>query len=224
MSGRINRVGEQFGRLTVKRFIGTNKHWHGIWECECVCGNITNVHYSNLYSGITKSCGCLKRESTIKRNTKHGLSGGEKNATRLYRIWLHMRGRCLSIKNLDYKHYGARGISICKEWNDYKSFYDWSMESGYQENLTIERINNDGNYEPSNCRWATRKEQARNTRMTIYVEYEGETKTLWEWAEVLKINYQTLKMRLHRGWTTEEAFTTPLRNRRKQYVKRISNG
>jgi len=211
LSGRLDRIGERFGRLTIKRFIGTNKYWQGIWECECDCGNTTTVHYSNLHSGTTKSCGCLKKESTIKRNTKHGLSGGEKNPTRLYKIWLHMRGRCLNVNNQDYKHYGARGISICKEWDDYKNFYDWSIENGYKNNLTIERIDNNGNYEPVNCKWATRKEQARNTRNNPLISFNGLTKTIPEWAETLGVSYNALRKRIHSGWDIERAFNQPFR-------------
>lgn len=211
MSGRINRTGERFGRLVVVRFVGTGKNWVGIWGCICDCGNIVNVQYNNLYSGTTKSCGCLKREKTIKRSTKHGLTGGHGHYTRLYRIWLNMRRRCLSEKSQDYHHYGGRGIGICKEWNDYTTFHSWANANGYTENLTLERIDNNSNYEPSNCCWATRKEQSRNTRQNHLITFDGKTKTLAEWAEDIGISCTVLRMRFHRGWPVEKAFTAPVR-------------
>ncbi|WP_143565377.1 hypothetical protein [Sporosarcina sp. P34] len=191
----------------MKKFVGVDKYYNVSWECVCDCGNTTVVRYPNLHSGIAKSCGCLKRELTIARNTKHGLSGGAGNATRLYRVWLHMRGRCLNEKNESYEYYGKRGISICEEWSDYEAFHNWSMKNGYEDHLTIERIDNDGNYNPENCRWATRKEQARNTRSNPLIIFEGKTQTMPEWAEQLGIEYNTLKMRLHRGWSVERSFT-----------------
>ena len=211
MSERINRTGERFGRLTVVRFVGTGKNWVGIWECVCDCGNTVNVQYNNLHGGTTKSCGCLKLEKLIKRSTKHGLTGGQGHYTRLYRIWLNMRRRCLSKSSSDYRYYGGRGISVSDEWDDYSVFHLWANENGYQDDLTLERKDNDGNYEPLNCRWATRKEQARNTRQNRLITFNGQTKTMAEWAEYLSISHVMLRMRFHRGWPVERALTTPSR-------------
>lgn len=210
--GRIDRTGSRFGRLIVKRFVGKASNWVGIWECVCDCGKTITALSSNLTSGNTKSCGCLKLGMLNKRSTKHGLSGGAERPTRLYKIWIHMRGRCFNKRNRDYKFYGQRGITVCKEWNDYKLFFDWSMANGYNSVLTIERIENNGNYEPGNCRWATRKEQARNTRASRFVTFGGETKTVAEWADVLNIPYSVLRMRFHRGWPADKALTQPIRN------------
>lgn len=223
MSKRIDRTGERFGRLTIVRFAGVGKNWVGIWECICDCGNIVKVQYNNLYNGTTRSCGCLKREVTTKRSTKHGLSGGHGHYTRLYYIWLNMRRRCFSKKSLDYRYYGGRGITICAEWSDYANFYNWAMANGYRDDLTLERIDNNGNYEPSNCRWVTRKEQARNTRQNHLISFNGETKTLAEWAETYGLNRSALLARLQRGWPIELALTTPSRigNRLKNILKEV---
>ena len=121
-----------------------------------------------------------------------------------------MISRCNEPKNQKYYAHGARGISVCDEWlNDYDAFYIWAIENGYKVGLWIERIDNNGNYEPSNCRWATRKEQMRNTRRNHFVEYRGERKTIAEWCEILKLNYSTVNGRINRGWSAERAFETP---------------
>lgn len=208
MSKRTDRTGNRFGRLVVVRFVGVGKNWAGIWECKCDCGNTVEVLYNNLHTGTTKSCGCLKIEKTIKRSTKHGMTGGHGHYTRIYRIWLNMRRRCLSKKCQDYHYYGGRGITICPEWDDYAVFHSWAYANGYTDSLTLERIDNDGNYEPSNCKWATRKEQARNTRQNHYITYNDKTLTLMEWSEILGIHWGTLLGRLRRGWSIEKTLTT----------------
>ena len=136
-------------------------------------------------------------------NYKHG-----GRHTRLYAIWCSMKTRCYCPNVRAYRYYGGRGITICSEWlNDYISFRNWAMSNGYKEGLTIDRIDNDGNYEPSNCRWTTRKEQANNQRTTIKIEYKGEKKSLHEWAETLNINPHTLYFRIFRqNWSIERAF------------------
>lgn len=131
---------------------------------------------------------------------------------RLRGVWTNMRQRCLNPKNRQYKNYGGRGITICDEWiNDYSSFRDWALRSGYKQGLTIDRINNDEGYSPENCRWATYKEQSRNTRNNRIITINGETKCLIEWAETLGISYQLVQGRLRNGWPVEKALTEPLR-------------
>lgn len=129
--------------------------------------------------------------------------------TRLYGIWNHIKTRCLKKYDDRYKDYGGRGITICKEWLDYENFYNWAINNGYKNNLSIDRINNNGNYEPCNCRWATPKEQSQNTRRNRLIEYNGQKKCLALWAEELKMSYELIRSRLRRSWTIEEALTTP---------------
>lgn len=142
---------------------------------------------------------------------RHGLykdASGKKS--RLYHIWEDMKNRCSNPKNRRYHRYGGRGISVCKEWqDDYAVFYKWAIENGYADNLTIDRDKVDGNYEPGNCNWATQKQQGNNRANNRRIEYNGVSKTLAEWADLLGVKYHLLKNRLERDWTVERAFTTP---------------
>jgi len=131
---------------------------------------------------------------------KHG-----RKPKRLYTIWKKMRQRCNDHNAINYKNYGGRGISICSEWNDFAAFRIWAFNNGYAENLTLDRIDNDLGYSPDNCRWSTYKEQAKNRRTTIYIECNGETKTITEWSEISKIPYGTIHGRLSRGWEAQRA-------------------
>ena len=204
-------TGEKFGRLTVKGFFGKTPCGNKQWLCICDCGRETVVSQGNL-GRCTFSCGCFKRDSTIKRNTKHGLSGGWRTETRLYKIWICMRDRCRNTNHKDYGYYGGRGIHVCDEWNNYKAFHDWAMSSGYDERLTIDREDNNGNYCPENCRWATRKVQAYNRRNTRLITCEGEIKSVNEWAEKLGVKPDSLHMRLHRGWSEEDTIRKPFKD------------
>lgn len=147
---------------------------------------------------------------------RHGLK-----KTRLYRIWLAMKNRCFNAKTMRYPDYGGRGIVVCSEWkNDFKSFYDWSMSHGYDDSLSIDRIDNDGNYEPSNCRWATQLEQVRNSRHCNYLTHNGETHPISEWSEITKITVACIRNRLRYGWSVEKTLTTPMRKNKNRLFEK----
>lgn len=150
--------GRRFGRLVAIRDVGSVRN-RRIWECKCDCGNYTNVPATSLITGGTKSCGCLQQQTRVDSNVKHGFCG-----TRLYRIWKGMKSRCLYPSSTDYKWYGARGISVCREWEKFEPFAEWALSNGYSDDLTLDRIDNDGDYTPCNCRWATISEQNKNKR------------------------------------------------------------
>lgn len=188
-----------FGLLTVRKLKCVKNH-RRIWECECKCGNIKDIREDSLKK-YTRSCGCLILESARQkgRGNKHGMSH-----TRIYNIWAGMKSRCCNPKDTSYYLYGARGITVCTEWlNDFQAFYEWALENGYADNLTIDRIDVNGNYEPSNCRWATAKEQRENQRQ-YEITYNGETHTLLEWSDITGIKYATLLWRYNQKWNPEK--------------------
>ena len=197
---KIDLIGKHFGRLIVIEKSKTDKHGKIHWKCQCICGEIVNPTTSDLVSGNTSSCGCLRLENLITASVKH-----KKKNTRLYSIWQNMKERCINSNSVAFKDYGGRGITICDEWKDnFQAFYDWAMANGYTKNLTIDRIDNDGNYEPSNCRWSTMKEQANNRRNCLLLEYNGTVHTLQEWSEYSGIRYHTLYYRYKVGKTPAE--------------------
>ena len=187
---RTNIIGNRYSKLVVLKELPELNHLKQVvCQCRCDCGNIVNVVKGHLVSDHTKSCGCLI-----------GQFHGESNGSRLYDIYSNMKDRCYNDHTSKYKDYGARGITICNEWlESYTKFRDWAVENGYQENLTLDRIDNDGNYEPSNCHWATRKQQAQNRRSSKKYTINGEVHCLKEWCEILNLNYSTVYNRIYRG-------------------------
>ena len=203
-------TGQKFGRLTAIEFI-ERKNNSTYWLFECDCGNKVVKNTRNVGKGIL-SCGCLKKEQDIKNlNLNNSISDGLYNH-KLYGIWGSIKDRCYNKKSHAYKDYGERGISVFSDWlqlegDGFINFYNWAMTNRYKEGLTIDRIDVNGNYEPSNCRWATMKEQANNRRNNTTVTIDGETKNLGEWCEVFNINRKTVSTRIHRGSSPIEAIT-----------------
>lgn len=198
-------TGERFGKLTaVRRFFDSGKgKWR--WECLCDCGNVSNTSYYRLANGLVKSCGRCKRIGGTNRNT------------RLDTIYYNIVGRCSKPQNPSYKNYGGRGIKICKEWSGKggrERFIEWAIASGYEESLTIDRIDNSKGYSPDNCRWVSIKEQNRNKRGNVYVTIDGVTKVLQDWADIYGIKFGTARYRIKHGWSPVEALTSPPYGRR----------
>lgn len=201
-------IGKKFNKLLVLKRVDNDKYGNTMWLCKCECGNVKEILGAHLRSGHTKSCGCLQKENCKKiiHPSKHNMS-----KTRIYKIWNGMKNRTnknSTLKNTLFKNYSGRGISLCNEWNDFNQFYKWAMNNGYKDNLTIDRIDINGNYEPSNCRWITMKKQNNNRRNNIMITYNNETHTLTEWNEILGFSKGLLKNRLNRGWSVQRAFTT----------------
>lgn len=204
MSRLIDLTGQTFGRLTVLRREGSDHRNEALWLCECSCDSHNRIIATghNLRSGHTQSCGCYWREQTRKANTTHGDTG-----TRLHGIWKQMRDRCYRQTNKAYPQYGGRGIVMYPEWqNDFATFREWAYANGYNDTLSIDRIDVDGIYEPSNCRWATRVTQNRNKRSNRVITINGVSKTMADWCDELGVTYATVCARINKlGWTPEEA-------------------
>lgn len=212
MAAVKNLIGCRFGRLVVLERAGSTKHKKALWRCICDCGNEKIACGSKMLKGETKSCGCILRENALLLGEKNIKHGQRKNI--IYHIWRGIKSRCFNKKDKNYNFYGAKGIKMCDEWNDsFQAFYDWALLNGYKEEtllsgkskFTIDRINNNGNYEPSNCRWVTYKEQARNRTNNLLITYENKTLTLAEWCEILQVPYNRTQHRLYKGMPFEKA-------------------
>ncbi len=216
MPALLELTGQRFMRLVALRRVtsGPGIRVHK-WECRCDCGTIRVVAASALRSGNSKSCGCLQREKaaiSVRKHhprlrqllRKHGMAN-----TPTHSVWSGMRGRCNRPKHKNYGDYGGRGIRVCERWRKFENFLA-DMGERPTAKHTLERVNNDGNYEPTNCCWALRTTQSRNRRSNRMVTLDGATKCLAEWAEQYGIGYHIVYRRIERGWTIRDALTTPV--------------
>ncbi len=211
-SFRRDLTGQRFGRLTVLEFVPTAGK-HSFWKCKCDCGNVKNIRSDVLLEGKTISCGCEKKKQdriNLVKNHSHKQSG-----KRIYYEWQGMKGRCYNSNNERYDSYGGRGIKMCDEWkNDFQAFYDWAMLNGYADDLSIDRIDNSGDYEPSNCRWTDNFTQSRNRRSNIIVDYNGEKMCLTDAAALARLTRSVVDARYHRGDRGNRLFRNPGEDRK----------
>jgi hypothetical protein len=194
-----NVIGKAYGRLRVIKDM-PNIKGHRRVLCECECGTIKEYSLGLLRNGDIRSCTCLRKElNTTHNKTKHPL----------FQVWAGMTARCTNKNHFGSKYYKGKNIVVCEEWRNFANFYEWSIKNGYQKGLTIDRINNGANYEPNNCRWVTRRENARNRDSTLYIAFNNEIKPLAEWCEILSIKYQKVYDRLYvLKWDVKRALTT----------------
>lgn len=196
-------IGQRYGKLVVigdaEPKINRDGSKRRMCLCKCDCGNTKIISFECLRSGDTKSCGCI----AIEKRTKHNNSG-----TRLYHIYMLMKDRCYNTNATGYGNYGGRGIRVCDEWlgeNGFDNFYKWAISNGYNDRLSIDRINNSGNYEPNNCRWTTSEQQNNNKRNNHVVNYKGISLTVSQWAKLTGISKGTIRERLkHPELSVEE--------------------
>ena len=196
-------AGERFGRLVALRLVSRDLKWNGHkWLFVCDCGKEKIISIKSVRTGNTQSCGCLSSERLAERNKTHGLS---KSNSLEYRSWKDMRMRCRNHNDTDWDNYGGRGIAICERWEDFSAFLAdmGPRPRGY----TLDRIDSNGNYEPSNCRWATAKTQANNKRSNVYIVIGGEKRTAQEWSDHYGLNRETVLWRLKQGWPMKRVFT-----------------
>lgn len=199
----LDLTGQRFGRLVAVERLEAR---YAYWLCKCDCGQTKRVRLSHLRSGATTSCGCYGLERSTQSATKHGM-----NRTRTHNIWSLMLQRCRDPGCTIWPYYGGRGISVCERWLKFENFL---ADMGVcPDGLTLERENTDGNYEPKNCRWATKVEQARNKRNNHVLTYQGESLCIAAWAERLGVSRNLLYSRINKGWSVERAFTEPSNRR-----------
>jgi hypothetical protein len=210
----IDLCGQRFGRLVVQRRKGSDKHQHALWECLCDCGKNCVKTTGTLRVGDARSCGCYNIDVCRQRFMKHGGVG-----TVEYAAWMNMVSRCCTPTHPSYRRYGGRGIRVCESWrHDFMAFLR-SVGKRPNAQVTLERKDNEGNYEPGNVCWATHAEQSRNKRNNVRITFDGRTQCLTDWAKETGINVNTLGARLHRlGWSVKEALSTPAQKRSSCYV------
>lgn len=210
-------IGQKFNDLTVVGFehkTSSNGKHRWCWKLKCECGKDIVASPYKVINGKIKSCGCAKAERCRNMTEKYRLKHGGRGE-RLYHIWRGMKMRCLVETSKDYKRWGGRGIKMCDEWvKDYVAFRTWAHNNGYNESLSLDRIDVNGDYCPDNCRWATTKDQSRNKANTLYVNYRGENKPLADLCDERGYKYKTVYGRIfHNGWSVEDALTIPVLKR-----------
>lgn len=201
---------KKYHRLFPIRFVGVKKNSR-VWLFRCDCGTYKELAFTDVRRGNSKSCGCLKREvSKVNLDvTTHG-DARLGRPHRIHNIWSLIKGRCHNKNNPSYSYYGGRGIFVCQPWRDnYITFKKWALANGYSRFLTIERIDNNAGYSPSNCRFATRKEQARNMRSNIWITFKGKRQCLAAWSEETGIHPETLTYRIKKNWPLGKLFSPP---------------
>lgn len=201
MVKKINLAGERFGKLTVIDETPLRKFGHVVWKCNCDCGNVTMVASHYLSGGDTKSCGCIP---VSKHALKHG-----KSDTKAYKTWANMLSRCYSEINPRHPIYKAKGIIVCDRWHVFENFYADMGDPPFSTS-TIDRIDNSGNYELSNCRWATQRIQGNNRDNNKFITFKGKVQTIGDWIHELGLNRNTVYGRLRRGWEVEAALSAPI--------------
>lgn len=207
VSKKKELAGQKFGRLLVLYETGERKHHQVVWHCRCDCGNEVNVKGGSLTSGHTTSCGCYNRERVAEAHTTHNMTDHP-----THHVWRAMLQRCENPSDKAYENYGGRGITVCAEWHSAEKFINWALASGWEKGLSIDRIDNNGNYEPNNCHWVTSKENNRNRRNNHLIIFGGRMQFLTDWAEELGINECTLSSRINKlHWPIERALTEPVR-------------
>lgn len=205
-------TGRRFGRLLVLSHAVNDKQNKAQWNCRCDCGNEKVVRASTLKRGHALSCGCFQREMLSKRKWEHGHTANG-TTSKTYKAWMLMKGRCFDRNNDSFKSYGGRGITVCERWLTFENFL---ADMGIKPpGHTLERINNNRNYEPGNCRWATPREQANNRRNTVRLKFQNKTMTVSEWAQEVGLNRDLIALRLYYGWTVSRALTQPVGRYRK---------
>ena len=201
-------IEDKFNRLTIKSLFKEKKGWYA--SCQCQCGTfVPRILVRSLLTGNTKSCGCYNSDLTVQRNHKHGYKTRKAGASRLYSIWSDMRRRCNNPTRRGAHNYALKNIHVCDEWNDFEVFQSWAYSHGYTDEMTIERKDNTQGYNPDNCSWIPKSEQSKNRDSNHYITFHGKTQTLSDWAQEINISRTTLHARLRRGWSIEQALTTP---------------
>lgn len=208
----IDLTGKVFCKLkVVKRFSGYAET-PVKWLCMCECGRDFVTTGQRLKNGSSKSCGCSTNEFIGKANRVHGMS-----KTRIHKTWSHMIERCTCETHKQFNYYGGRGIKVCEEWMDFNAFLIWALDNGYDKELTIDRIDVNGNYEPNNCRWVDHYIQANNTRVTLFATINGTTKSLSDWSKETGINKGTLYGRFRKGLRGSQLIEPINRNYSRSY-------